>query len=274
MLTKRIIPCLDIKDGVVVKGTQFKNHHLVGDIIELAQRYNEQGADELVFYDITASSDNRTVDKSWIKKISKTLNIPFCVAGGIRTLEQAEEILNYGADKISINSPALENPVLIEKLVNRFGSQCVVIGIDSMFHAPPNFTKNADENNDHAYDDIKNYFVYQYTGDATKTINTKLSTAEWVKEVQERGAGEIVLNCMNNDGVKSGYDIRQLSLIRARCTIPLIASGGAGQKQHFVDVFQQAKVDGALAASVFHKQILTIAEVKEYLTTKGIKARI
>lgn len=254
-LTKRIIPCLDVKDGVVVKGVQFRNHEIVGDIIDLAKKYRDQGADELVFYDITASSDDRVVDKSWIEKIAKVLDIPFCVAGGIRTKEQAKTILNYGADKISINSPALENPEFITELANIFGVQCVVVGIDSRF-----------EDND--------YVVYQYTGDEAKTIKSKKRTIDWVKEAQERGAGEIVLNCMNQDGVRNGYDIDQLSKVRAQISIPLIASGGAGKKDHFEEVFKKSNVDGALAASVFHKDIISIPDLKNYLSKQNIKVRI
>ena len=253
-LTKRIIPCLDVKDGVVVKGVQFRNHEVVGDIIDLSKRYRDEGADELVFYDITASSDDRVVDKSWIEKIAKVLDIPFCVAGGIRTAEQARTILNYGADKISINSPALENPDFITELSNIFGVQCVVVGVDSRFEGGE-------------------YVVYQYTGDEAKTIKSKKRTIDWVKEAQSKGAGEIVLNCMNQDGVRKGYDIEQLSKIRNAITIPLIASGGAGEMQHFKDVFEQAKVDGALAASVFHKKIIDIKQLKQYLNSKGIEAR-
>lgn len=255
MLTKRIIPCLDVKNGLVVKGTQFRNHEVVGDIIELAEKYSQAGADELVLYDITASSDNRSVCRDWIKRVAQVINIPFCVAGGIRSLQDAEAVLMAGADKISINSPAIENPVLIDQFVQAFGQQCVVIGIDSF--------KN--ENG---------YAVYQYTGDESKTQKTALSTEQWVLEVQERGAGEIVLNCMNQDGVRQGYDIEQLKAIRSICRIPLVASGGAGAREHFSDVFQQANVDGALAASVFHKGLIKIADLKQFLTEKGVEVRV
>lgn len=255
MLTKRIIPCLDVKDGLVVKGTRFRNHQVMGDIIELAQKYSQAGADELVLYDITASSDNRSVCRDWIKRVGQVINIPFCVAGGIRSLKDAEAVLMAGADKISINSPALETPDLINQFVEAFGQQCVVIGIDS-FEADQGYT------------------VYQYTGDESKTQQTNLSTEQWVREVQERGAGEIVLNCMNQDGVRQGYDIRQLKAIRALTHIPLIASGGAGSCQHFVDVFQQADVDGALAASVFHKGEIAITDLKGFLRDNDIEVRL
>ena len=228
---------------------------MVGDILELAQRYCEEGADELVFYDITASPDGRTVDRSWVSVVAAVLDIPFCVAGGIKSVADAEDVLNKGADKISINSPALAKPELIGELARRFGSQCVVIGIDSR-----------EEGND--------YRVYQYTGDPDKTVAARVSTADWVAEVQSRGAGEIVLNCMNQDGVRKGYDVLQLANMRKRCECPLIASGGAGSMQHFSDVFEQASVDGALAASVFHSAEIDIAELKAFLAAKNISMRI
>ena len=254
MLKKRIIPCLDVKDGAVVKGVQFRNHEIVGGIIELAKRYSESGADELVFYDITASSDNRNIDKKWIYDIAKNINIPFCVAGGIRTVAQAEAVLANGADKISINSPALENPELITELAKRFGSQCVVVGIDSRVI------------------DGKNQ-VNQYTGDESKTVVTRRLVEDWAREVELRGAGEIVLNCMNQDGVRSGYDITQTKLISNLVNIPVIASGGAGAMSDFSDLFKQTRVTGALAASVFHKQIIAIDELKQYLYNQNIEIR-
>ena len=255
MLAKRIIPCLDVKDGKVVKGVQFRDHEIVGDIIGLASRYRDEGADELVFYDITASSDGRMVDRQCIARVADVLDIPFCVAGGIRTVDDARAILANGADKISINSPALENPDLIDLMAREFGSQCVVIGIDS---------KRQDGD----------CWVYQYTGDAAKTRATRRKSVAWVVEATERGAGEIVLNCMNQDGMRDGYDIDQLRAVRKSVSIPLIASGGAGTQEHFADVFQKARVDGALAASVFHKQVLTIGEVKAFLQQQGVAVRI
>ena len=254
MLTKRIIPCLDVKDGRVVKGTQFRNHRDVGDIIELAGRYADEGADELVFYDITASSDGRVVDKSWIAKIARRINIPFCVAGGIRSIEDARTILNDGADKISINSPALENPAFITKLAETFGTQCIVVGIDSR-----------EENGD--------YKVYQYTGDETKTIKSKFDTVEWASRVEQLGAGEIVLNCMNNDGMRQGYDLKQLNAVQAAIKIPLIASGGAGSEENFLNAFKQTKISGALAASVFHSGQIAIPDLKNFLADKDICVR-
>lgn len=255
MLAKRIIPCLDVKDGRVVKGVQFANHRVVGDIIELAEHYCQSGADELVFYDITASIDNRSVNREWIKNIAQFLNIPFCVAGGIRNLDDAQAILNAGADKISINSPALEDPDLINRLVGAFGQQCIVIGIDSL-----------------AVDD--DYRVCQYTGDTEKTIYTGRKTREWVEEIQQRGAGEIVLNCMNRDGMARGYDLNQLKAIRSLCHIPLVASGGAGSPDDFLAVFQEAQVDAALAASVFHSGKIPIPSLKTFLINHHVEIRL
>lgn len=257
MLAKRIIPCLDVKDGKVVKGVKFRNHEIIGDIVPLAQRYAEAGADELVFYDITASSDGRVVDKSWVSRIAEVIDIPFCVAGGIKSEQDAKEILMMGADKISINSPALQDPSLIARLADHFGIQCVVVGIDSYFD-----------------EESQQYQVYQFTGDEARTQKTTWQTFDWIQEVQKRGAGEIVLNCMNQDGVRSGYDIVQLSQARAVCNIPLIASGGAGEIQHFSDVFQLADVDGALAASVFHKGIIDMTELKSKLNQENIQIRL
>lgn len=239
----------------MVKGVQFRNHRIVGGILDLAQRYCLQGADELVFYDITASPDGRTVDRAWVADVAAVLDIPFCVAGGIKSVADAEDVLNKGADKISINSPALANPALISELANRFGSQCVVIGIDS-------------------HEELGNYSVYQHTGDPDKTTAAERRTFDWVNEVQDRGAGEIVLNCMNQDGVRKGYDKKQLQTMRSICSVPLIASGGAGEKKHFLDVFEAANVDGALAASVFHSAEIGIGELKQFLAEHSISVRI
>jgi imidazole glycerol-phosphate synthase subunit HisF len=257
MLAKRIIPCLDVRDGQVVKGIQFRHHEIIGDIVPLAKRYAEEGADELVFYDITASSDGRVVDKSWIAKVAEVIDIPFCVAGGIKTVEDAGQILTFGADKISINSPAVADPSLITRLADRYGVQCIVVGIDSWYDKQSN-----------------NYHVYQFTGDEKRTVATKWNTLDWVQEVQKRGAGEIVLNMMNQDGVRNGYDIIQLNAVREVCNVPLIASGGAGIIEHFLQAFNEAQVDGALAASVFHKQIINIDELKQYLAKHGVNIRL
>jgi len=254
MLARRLIPCLDVRDGRVVKGVQFRDHVDMGDILDLARRYRDEGADELVFYDITASSDQRTVDVAWVTRVARVIDIPFCVAGGIRSLADARRVLHGGADKISLNSPALEQPELIGELAAEFGSQCVVVGIDSR-----------EENGD--------YFVKQYTGDPTKTRATRWRTPDWAVEAQRLGAGEIVLNCMNQDGVKRGYDLVQLRLLRARLHIPLVASGGAGAPEHFRDVFREAGVDAALAASVFHSGAIPIPALKAYLAQEGVTVR-
>ena len=257
MLAKRIIPCLDVKDGVVVKGVKFRGHEVVGEIVPLAKRYAEEGADELVFYDITASSDGRVVDKSWISRVAEAIDIPFCVAGGIRTVEDAGRLLAYGADKISVNSPALADPDLISRLADRFGVQCVVVGIDSRHE------EGSDE-----------YRVNQFTGDEKKTRVTQWSTLDWVEEVQKRGAGEIVLNMMNQDGVRRGYDLRQLAAVRSVCRVPLIASGGAGKREDFLELFHHKGIDAGLAAGIFHQKLLSIADLKAYLNENGIEMRV
>jgi imidazole glycerol-phosphate synthase subunit HisF len=227
---------------------------VVGDILELAARYRDEGADELVFYDISASPEGRSVDRSWVTRVARTLDIPFCVAGGIRTVAQAEEVLAAGAEKISINSPALGDPDLIDALSERFGSQCVVVGVDSLTVGP-------------------DYRVQQYTGDVERTRDTSRNTVDWIIEAQRRGAGEIVLNCMSSDGVRQGFDIVQLRAIRAVCRVPLVASGGAGTPEHFVDVFRTARADAALAASVFHSGDIAIPYLKRYLRSADIEVR-
>ncbi len=243
-----------MRDGQVVKGVRFRDHQVVGDILQLAARYRDEGADELVFYDISASPEGRSVDRTWVSRVARTLDIPFCVAGGIRSVAEAEEVLAAGAEKISVNSPALENPELINALSERFGAQCVVVGIDSQ-------TVGDD------------YRVQQFTGDARRTRDTARRTLDWLGEVQRRGAGEIVLNCMASDGVRGGYDIVQLQAVRALCHVPLVASGGAGTVQHFVDVFQAANVDAALAASVFHSAEIAIPDLKRHLRVHRIEVR-
>jgi cyclase len=233
---------------------RFRDHRVVGDILELAARYRAQGADELVFYDITASPQGRSVDRLWVARVARILDIPFCVAGGIATLEEAEYVLAAGAEKVSVNSPALADPPLIGRLAKRFGSQCVVIGIDSA-------RKDGE------------YRVHQYTGDPHRARGTGRRTLDWVREVQDRGAGEIVLNCMSSDGMRAGYDLGQLAAARAICGVPLIASGGAGRAEHFAAVFTQTGVDGALAASVFHSGELAIPDLKRFLAERGIEVR-
>ena len=255
MVAVRIIPCLDVRDGRVVKGVRFRNHREMGGIVELAGRYRDEGADELVFYDITASPERRSVDTHWISQVAEAIDIPFCVAGGIRDVATARAVLRAGADKISVNSPALERPELISELASEFGSQCVVVGIDSIREG-------------------EHFRVRQYTGDPDNMVDPRRNTFEWVAEVQRLGAGEIVLNCMDSDGVRSGYDIDQLKRVRAICQVPLIASGGAGTPEHFLTVFEQADVDGALAATVFHSGLIAIPDLKAWLGKSGISTRI
>lgn len=243
-----------MRGGRVVKGVRFREHRNAGDILELAAHYRDSGADELVFYDITASPEGRSVDRSWIVRVARLLDIPFCVAGGIRSVDDAEAVLNAGADKVSVNSPALADPELIDRLSERFGAQCVVVGIDSQ--TTPAGCR-----------------VYQYTGDPGRTRGTGRDTLDWAREVQRRGAGEIVLNCMDNDGVRAGYDLVQLQAVRAVCDVPLIASGGAGAPGHFAQVFTAARVDGALAASVFHSGAIEITSLKSFLRERRIEVR-
>ena len=255
MLSRRIIPCLDVRDGRVVKGVRFRDHVDMGDILDLALRYRAEGADELVFYDIAASPEARGVDRSWVERVARVLDIPFCVAGGIRRVEEARVLLHAGADKISINTPALQRPELIDELAEAFGVQCVVVGIDSL--------RDADGE----------WRVREYTGDPSRTRALPKRTLDWVVEAQQRGAGEIVLNCMGSDGVRSGYDIAQLRAVRSICRVPLVASGGAGTTDHFVQVFDEADVDGALAASVFHSGAIRIRDLKRSLRGEGIEVR-
>jgi cyclase len=254
MTARRIIPCLDVKDGRVVKGVRFEGHRDMGDAAELAARYRDEGADELVFYDITASPQGRTLDYGWVESVARLLDIPFCVAGGIRTVEQAARCLEHGADKVSINSPALERPGLIAEMAERLGQQCVVVGVDSR--------KVGDD-----------WLVHQYTGDPTASRGAGRRTLDWIVEAQGLGAGEIVLNCMDEDGVRRGYDLEQLTAARARLTIPLVASGGAGSAAHFVQAFETADVSGALAASVFHTGAVRIPDLKTELARAGVEVR-
>lgn len=254
MPARRIIPCLDVKDGRVVKGVQFRDHRDAGDIVEQALRYRDEGADELVFYDISASAERRGIDLDWVKRVAQVIDIPFAVAGGLRTRDQAAECLDFGADKISVNSPALERPALIEELVRDFGSQCVVLGVDS-------------------FEDNGDYFVKQYTGSPERTRDAGRRTLDWVREACDRGAGEVVINCMKRDGVRTGYDIAHTRSIVQSVDVPVIASGGAGAREHFRDAFVKAGATGALAATVFHDRIISIPDLKEYLTSCGIEMR-
>lgn len=256
MLSRRIIPCLDVRDGRVVKGVRFRDHVDMGDILTLARGYRDAGADELVFYDITASPQGRSVDRCWVEQVARVLDIPFCVAGGIRSVEDARAVLLAGADKISINSPALERPALIAELADAFGVQCVVVGIDSQREADGQWR------------------VRSHTGDPEHMRTPGKRTLDWIVEAQLLGAGEIVLNCMDSDGVRSGYDIEQLRAVRDICQVPLVASGGAGTAQHFIDAFREADVDAALAASVFHSGTLAIPDLKQDLRDAGIEVRL
>ncbi|MEO6064537.1 MAG: imidazole glycerol phosphate synthase subunit HisF [Lysobacterales bacterium] len=255
MLTRRIIACLDVRDGRVVKGVRFRDHVDMGDICELAQRYRNDGADELVFYDIAASPEGRTVDASWVERVARRLDIPFCVAGGIDSIDSARAVLHAGADKISINSPALRRPQLIAELAQAFGRQCVVVGIDSLRDADGEWRVRRD------------------AGEPSSMQAMPVRTLDWIVEAQALGAGEIVLNCMAADGTRTGYDIEQLCAARALCAVPLIASGGAGTVEHFHAAFSEADVDGALAASVFHSGALRIPDLKRDLRNCGVEVR-
>ena len=253
MPARRIIPCLDVKDGRVVKGVQFRDHRDAGDIVEQALRYREEGADELVFYDISASAEGRSLSREWVSRVAAVIDIPFAVAGGLRSRDEAAECLGAGADKVSINSPALERPDLIDELASAFGSQCVVIGVDT-------------------YGRDSDYFVHQYTGRPDLSRDTGRRTLEWVREAANRGAGEIVLNCMRKDGVRTGYDIPHTKDVIDAVSVPVIASGGAGTPEHFRDAFD-AGASGALAATVFHDRLIPIPDLKEFLATCGIEVR-
>lgn len=254
MPSRRIIPCLDVKDGRVVKGVQFRDHRDAGDIIEQAIRYRDEGADELVFYDISASPEGRSLDLEWVRRIARLIDIPFTVAGGITSRDAAAACLDAGADKVSINSPALARPALIGEIARDFGSQCVVLGVDSLA---------ADGG----------HVVKQYTGSPDATRDAGRRTLDWVREAAERGAGEVVLNCMRRDGVRGGYDIDHTSDVVESVDIPVIASGGAGAPEHFRDMFTGSGASGALAASVFHDRLIAIPELKEYLASCGIEMR-
>jgi imidazole glycerol-phosphate synthase subunit HisF len=255
MLSRRIVPCLDVRDGRVVKGVRFRDHVDMGDIVELALRYRDEGADELVFYDIGASPDGRTVESGWVERVARSIDIPFCVAGGIHSVDAARAVLHAGADKISVNTPALERPALVSELAAVFGRQCVVVGVDSI--------RDADGH----------WRVRSHTGDPSRMRAPGRLTIDWVRQAQALGAGEIVLNCMGSDGVREGFDIAQLRAVRAVCEVPLVASGGAGCAAHFAEVFEQADVDAALAASVFHSGQVPIPALKRGLRARGIEVR-
>ncbi len=250
MLKKRIIPCLDIKNGRTVKGINFEGIRDAGDPLELAKKYTTDGADELVFLDITATVENRSTLIELVKKIAKEINIPFTVGGGINSVEDVSKLIKAGADKISINSSAVKNPSLISDIARQFGNQCVVVAIDTKF-----------ENN--------KWSVFTHGG---RKISS-LKTIEWAKKVEKLGAGEILLTSMNNDGTKNGFSIDITKAVSEAINIPVIASGGAGQKEHFKEVFQQTKATGGLAASIFHYNEIPIPVLKQYLRTNKINIR-
>lgn len=252
MLTKRIIPCLDIKDGRTVKGVRFENIRDAGDPVELAKWYAEQGADELVFLDITATNEERKTFADLVRDIARHIDIPFTVGGGISAVADVEILLMAGADKVSINSAAIKNPQLVEDLASRFGSQCVTVAIDTK------------------YTEATGWKVYTRAG----TIETEWSTVDWAKKVVELGAGEILLTSMNNDGTKAGFALDVTKAVSEAVTVPVIASGGAGNMQHFADAFQRANADAALAASLFHFRELEIPDLKRFLKEQGIAVRI
>jgi imidazole glycerol-phosphate synthase subunit HisF len=250
MLKKRIIPCLDIKDGRTVKGINFVDIRDAGDPIELAKKYVQEGADELVFLDITATQEKRKTLASLVEKIAKEINIPFTVGGGINSVEDAIAIIKAGADKVSINSSAVKNPQLITEIANQFGSQAVVVAIDTKY-----------ENN--------GWYVYVSGG----KIATALRTTEWAKQAVSLGAGEILLTSMNNDGTKNGFSIDITNAVSEAVNVPIIASGGAGKSEHFKEVFEQTKATGALAASIFHFGEIPIPVLKDYLKKEKIAVR-
>lgn len=251
MLAKRIIPCLDVRNGKVVKGVNFEGVKDVGDPVELAIQYNKQGADEIVFYDITASHEGRGVMLDVVRETAKQVFVPLCVGGGIATIDDFRDTLRAGADKVSINSQAVKNPKLISDAAEVFGSQCVVIGIDAKRN------------------DKGGYSVFINGG----RVDMNLDLGDWVKEIEERGAGEICLNSIDTDGVRGGFDIEMLNFVCSRVKIPVIASGGCGAINHFSEVFEQTASSAALAASLFHFGELTVGEVKEYLKGKNIAVR-
>lgn len=252
MLAKRIIPCLDVRDGKVVKGVNFTGIKEVGDPVECAIEYNKQGADELVFYDITASHEGRGVMLDVVKRTAENVFVPLCVGGGISTIADFRDTLRAGADKVSINSQAVKNPSLISEAAEIFGSQCVVVGIDAK------------------RDGNGGYAVYINGG----RIDMGLQLGDWVKEIEQRGAGEICLNSIDADGTKAGFDIEMLNYVCERVSIPVIASGGCGKLSHFTDVLQQTNSSAALAASLFHFKELTVGEVKQELNKYNIPVRM
>ncbi len=263
MLTKRIIPCLDVKDGRVVKGLNFESIRDAGDPIELAARYSDEGADELIFLDITASGEQRKTLKELVRDVATVIDIPFTVGGGIHSLEDAREILLHGADKVGVNTGAVRDPQVITRLMEIFGRQCIVVAIDAK--------RNYGSGGTNLFDDGSYWFeVYTYGG----SKSTGLDAISWAKEVQQLGAGEILLTSIDRDGTKDGYDIPLTNAISDAVSIPVIASGGCGSPDHMVDVFKRSKVDAALAASIFHYQTHGVQRVKQYIQDHGIHVRL
>ena len=256
MLSRRIIACLDVRDGRVVKGLRFAGHSDMGEVVALARRHRDAGADELVLYDIAASPRGTCADPAWVARVAREIDIPFCIAGGIRTVAQARALLNAGADKISVNTPALERPALVRELADAFGSQCVVVGIDSR------------------RDDDGEWRVRSHSGDPARMRSLPRRTLDWIDEVQGLGAGEIVLNCMDSDGTREGFDLVQLRAARAACRRPLVASGGAGRAEHFATAFLEADADAALVAGALHDRSLDIGAVKRALAEAGVPVRL
>ena len=278
MLTKRIIPCLDIKDGRTVKGTNFVNLRDAGDPVALAAAYAEQGADELVFLDITATVDERKTLIDLVRNVAHTINIPFTVGGGISSVADVSALLNAGADKISINSAAVRNPDLVNELALEFGSQCVVVAIDTRWIGVGQRGKSTGFGAEDTGESFSSaltplpfaHIVHTHGGRKP----TELRTIDWAKEVEERGAGEILLTSMDTDGTKAGFALELTAQISGAANIPVIASGGAGTVDHFVDVFTTGKADAGLAASIFHFKEIEIPALKDYLRQQGIEIRI
>ena len=265
-LSKRIIPCLDVDNGRVVKGIKFRGVKDAGDPVELAKKYSDQGADELVFLDITASKQDREIMKSMVKKVASVIDIPFTVGGGIKTLADAREILLNGADKVSINTASVKNPELITELMKIFGRQCIVVAIDVKRNYETDDKHTATSGPDKDY-----YFEVMIYGGSK---GTGIDAIQWAKKVEELGAGEILLTSIDADGTKNGYDIELTNTICNNVRIPVIASGGCGSSEHMVEVFNKTDVDAVLAASIFHYDKLTLEKVKKNLAQKGIQTRL
>lgn len=275
MLTKRIIPCLDVKDGRVVKGINFVDLKDAGDPVECGLAYDKAGADELVFLDITASSDRRNIVADMVRRVAETVFIPFTVGGGIRTVDDFRAILREGADKISVNSAAIDDPYLIGRAADKFGSQCVVVAIDARRRrvgkaADPSLGYSESFRLNDEWKPSDGWTIYKNGG----RLDTSIDAVEWAKKCEELGAGEILLTSMDADGTKAGYDNELTRMVAESVNIPVIASGGAGTKEHFYETLTDGKADAALAASLFHFKELEISDLKEYLRGKGVPVRL